>query len=255
MLEELTGQARQDGLRPLAAGVALPGIVDERAGRIVFSSNVGWRDLPLGERLTDHAGIPVSVTHDVRAGGLAESVLGAGRGVRDQLFLPIGTGIAGAMILDGRPYAAGGFAGEIGHLQIDPAGPACGCGGRGCLEMYASASAISRRYGERRPAGEGVSAAQVAERAAAGEPLATEIWQEAVAALATALHAYVTICAPELIVVGGGLAESGETLLDPLRKALSARLTFHRRPTVVRAALGDRAGLLGAGLVAWGAIG
>lgn len=191
-----------------------PAIVDEAAGRVIFSSNLGWRELALGKRLNEHTGLPVSVAHDVRAGGHAESIAGAGRGVRDQLFLPIGTGIAGAMILDGRPYAAGGFAGKIGHLQLDPAGPRCGCGGLGCLKAYASASAISRRYGERCGTDEGVSAVRVAQRAAVGEPLATQIWQAAVAAL----HAYVTICAPELIVVGGGLGESGEMLLGPFER-------------------------------------
>ena len=90
----------------------------------------------------------------------------------------------------------------------------------------------------------------MADRAAAGEPLAAEIWQEAIDALATALHAYATICAPRLIVVGGGLAECGDVLLAPLRTTLYDRLTFQRRPEIVKAGLGDRAGLLGAGLLA-----
>lgn len=254
-LDELTGEARRGGLTPVAVSIVLPGIVDEAAGRVVYSANVGFRDLPLGELLAKRADLPTAVGHDVRAGGLAESVLGAGKGERDQLFLPIGTGIAGAMILDGRPYAADGYAGEIGHMQVDPAGPRCPCGARGCLELYAAASWIGRRYAERRVNESGVSAAEVAARAAAGEPLALEIWRRAVDALATALHAYVTICAPRLIVVGGGLAESGEVLLAPLREALDARITFQRRPEIVRAALGDRAGLLGAALLAWRAAG
>jgi glucokinase len=251
VLDELAGEARGKDLTPVAAGVVLPGIVDEAAGRVVFSANVGWRDLPLAERLAGRTGLPAAVGHDVRAGGLAESVLGAGRDEPDLLFLPIGTGIAGAMIMDGRPYGGGGYAGEIGHTRVDPDGPPCPCGGAGCLELYAAASSIGRRYGELHAGGERVSAAQVAERVAAGEPQAARIWQDAVDALATALHTYVTICAPRLIVVGGGLSESGELLLAPLREALTARLTFQRAPRIVRAALGDRAGLLGAALLAW----
>ncbi|SEF85009.1 glucokinase [Thermomonospora echinospora] len=251
VLDELAGQARDQGLTPVAAGVVLPGIVDEAAGRVVFSANIGWRDLPLAGQLAERTGLPAAVGHDVRAGGLAESVLGAGRDQRDLLFLPIGTGIAGAMIMDGRPYAGGGYAGEIGHTRVDPDGPPCPCGGAGCLESYAAASSIGRRYSELHGGGERVSAAEVAERVAAGEPQAVAIWQDAVEALATALHTYVTICAPRLVVVGGGLSESGELLLAPLREALAARLTFQRVPRIVRAALGDRAGLLGAALLAW----
>jgi glucokinase len=254
LMDELAAGARQGGLDPVAAGIAMPGIIDEQAGRVVFSANVGWRDFPLGDHLAERTDLPAAIGHDVRAGGLAEAVLGAGRGESDQLFLPIGTGIAGAMIMDGRPYSGGGYAGEIGHMRIDPLGPACGCGARGCLETVAAASAIAARYAARQKRGDGdgvTSAETVAERAAAGEPLAMEIWREAVDGLATALLAYVSICAPRLIVIGGGLAECGEVLLAPLRAEVSARLTFQRPPRIVRAGLGDRAGLLGAGLLAW----
>lgn len=249
-LDRTAALARGKGLEPVAAGVVTPGIVDEAAGRVVYAANVGWRDLPLAERLAGRTGLPVAVGHDVRAGGLAESVLGAGRGEPDLLFLPIGTGIAGAMIMDGRPYAGGGYAGEIGHMQLDPGGPVCGCGGRGCLEVYAAASWIGRHYTERSAAAQPVTAAEVSARAAAGDPLAAQVWQQAVDALARALQAYTTVCAPRLVVIGGGLAESGDLLLAPLREALASRLTFQRPPRIVKAALGDRAGLLGAALLA-----
>jgi glucokinase len=250
VLAEMAEGARRDGLAPVAAGVVLPGVVDESSGRVVFAANLGWRDLPLAERLAKRVDLPVAVGHDVRAGGLAESVLGAGRGESDLLFLPIGTGIAGALILDGRPYGADGYAGEIGHMQVEPNGPVCPCGGRGCLELYAAASWIGRDYTDRSGGDRQITAAEVAARVATDEPLAIQVWQRAVDALATALQAYVSICAPRLIVVGGGLAESGDLLLAPLREALNARLPFQRPPRIVRAALGDRAGLLGAALLA-----
>jgi glucokinase len=255
VIRDLAAQARAEGLIPVGAGVALPAIVDETTGTVVFSANIGWRDFPLRDHLAHHAGLPCLVGHDVRAGGLAEAVLGAGQGERDLLFLAIGTGISGAMVLDGRAYAGGGYAGEIGHMQIDPYGERCGCGGRGCLETIASASAIARHYTRRRVNDGPLTAADVARRAAAGEPLAKGVWQGAVDALATALYAYSAICAPTVVVLGGGLAEAGDTLLDPLRTTLYDRLTFQRRPQIVRAGLGDRAGLLGAGLLGWRSVG
>jgi glucokinase len=230
---------------PAAVGLVVPGIVDDAAGVAVWSANFGWRDLPLRALLEERTGLPVAFGHDVRAGGLAEGALGAGRGVRDFLFLALGTGIAGAAVLDGRPYAGGGYAGEIGHVVVDPGGRECGCGARGCLETLASARAIAERYGG------DATAADVAARCAAGEARARAVWQEAIDALADALAMYVSLLAPELIVVGGGLSAAGDQLLHPLDAALDARLTFHRRPRLRRAALGDQAGRLGAALLAW----
>jgi glucokinase len=211
----------------------------------VFSANFGWRELPLRRLLEERTGLPVAFGHDVRAGGLGEGALGAARGVRDFLFLALGTGIAGAAVLDGRPYAGGGYAGEVGHVVVEPGGRRCGCGARGCLETVASARAIAERYGDE------ATAAQVAARCAGGEARACAVWSGAVAALADALAMYVSVLAPELIVVGGGLSEAGDQLLRPLDAALGERLTFHRRPRLRRAALGDQAGRLGAALLAW----
>ncbi|GAB3675336.1 ROK family protein [Actinocorallia lasiicapitis] len=247
VVQGLTDQARERGLRPSGAGVVIPGIIDEVNGVVRNAANIGWRDFPLRGHLSQHVDLPVAIGHDVRAGGLAESVLGAGQGERDMLFLPLGTGIAAAMIMDGRPFSGGGYGGEIGHMQIDPNGHVCGCGARGCLETISSASAVSRRYSER--AGVQVSAAEVARRVQIREPLALEIWKDCTDSLATALLAYMSICSPAQIVIGGGLAESGETLIAPVRAEVERRMTFHRPVRIVRAALGDRAGLLGAALL------
>lgn len=247
VVRQLVEGARERGLRPSGAGVVIPGIIDEDTGTVRASANIGWRDFPLRRHLVERTELPVAIGHDVRAGGLAESVLGAGRGERDLLFLALGTGIAGAMIMDGRPFSGGGYGGEIGHMPLEPGGHPCGCGSRGCLETVASASAVGRRYSER--SGGQASARDVAERVEAGEPLALQVWQEAVDALTTALLTYMTICAPTRIVIGGGLAQSGETLLGPLRAAVAERATYHRPARIVRAELGDRAGLLGAALL------
>ncbi|WP_408648935.1 ROK family protein [Streptomyces poriticola] len=236
----------------VAAGVAVPGIVDEAAGTAVYAANLGWRDVPLrdllGERL---GGIPVALGHDVRSGGLAEGRLGAGRGADRFLFVPLGTGIAGAIGIDGRVEAgAHGFAGEIGHVVVRPGGAACPCGQHGCLERFASAAAVSQAWAE--ACGDpGADAADCAEAVESGDPDAERVWSQAVEALADGLVTAVTLLDPRTLIIGGGLAEAGETLFTPLRDAVRRRVTFQKLPEIVPAALGDTAGCLGAGLLAW----
>jgi glucokinase len=247
--EGLAGKARADGLTPVACGVAVPGVVDEARGVAVWSANVGFRDVPLRDLARERLGLPTALGHDVRAGGLAEARLGAGRDAGHVLFVAIGTGIAAAHVVDGSAaVGAHGAAGEIGHILVRPDGPRCGCGRPGCLEAVASASAISRRYAEL--SGTPATAAEVADRAAAGEPLADRVWREAVEALADGLATGQALFDVATIVIGGGLAQAGPRLFDPLGVALRERLTFHREPRLVGAALGDEAGCLGAALLA-----
>jgi glucokinase len=239
-------------VRLAACGVVVPGLVDERRGVGVWSANLGWRDLPVGDAVTTRLQVPTAVGHDVRAGLLAESRLGAARGARHALFLPVGTGIAGALMLEGVLVSADGWAGELGHMVIDPAGLPCACGAVGCLETIGSAAAVERAFAAQ--AGERRTAEQVAALVATGDPVATPVWQGAVSALGAAIAATVTLTGVDLVLVGGGLAESGERLLAPLRADIDARLTFQRRPRVQKAALGDRAGCLGAACLAWDAL-
>ncbi|MEU8421627.1 ROK family protein [Micromonospora sp. NPDC048835] len=254
----LADKARADGLTPIAVGIAVPGVVDEARGVAVWSANVGFRDVPLRDLSVTRLGLPTALGHDVRVGGLAEARLGAGRGTGHVLFVAIGTGIAAAHVVDGAAaVGAHGAAGEIGHILVRPDGPRCGCGRPGCLEAIASAAAIGRRYAELAggAADAAVTAAEVAERAAAGEPLASQVWQEAVEALADGLASGQALFDVATIVLGGGLAQAGDRLLTPLRAALHERLTFHREPQLVAAALGDEAGCLGAALLALDAVG
>src|SRR4051794_16870401 len=212
--------------RLVGCGVVVPGLVDELRGVGVYSVNLGWRDLPIRDLVMSVLGVPTVVGHDVRAGLLAETRLGAARGARHALFLPIGTGIAGALLLDGAVITADGRAGELGHLVIDPTGPACGCGATGCLEVIASAAAVAGEYAAR--AGGTASAEEVAVRASTGDPDAAAVWARAVAALAQAIVATVTITGVDPVLIGGGLAESGAALLDPLRADVASRLTLQR---------------------------
>jgi glucokinase len=246
----LAERARADALTPIAAGVAVPGVVDEERGIAVWSANVGFRDVPLRDLVSDRLGVPAALGHDVRVGGMAEARLGAGHGEAHVLFMAIGTGIAAAHVVDGKAFAgAHGAAGEVGHVVVRPGGPPCGCGMRGCLESIASASAIGRRYAELSGVAE-ATAFDVAARSAAGEPLAVTVWREAVEALAAGLAAAVVMLDPELIVVGGGLAGAGPALFDPLGSELRRRLPFLAAPPVVAAALGPDAGWRGAALLA-----
>ena len=235
-----------------AAGVAVPGIVDAERGIAAYSANLGWRDVPLRDLLAARlGGVPVALGHDVRTGGLAEGRIGAGKGADRFLFVPLGTGIAGAIGIDGRVEAgAHGFAGEIGHIVVRPGGTPCPCGQTGCLERYASAAAVTEAWATVSGTPE-ADAADCAKAVTSGDPRAEKVWQEAVDALADGLVTALTLLDPRTIIIGGGLAEAGEVLFTPLREAVRSRITFQKLPTIVPAALGDTAGCLGAGLLAW----
>ncbi|WP_018351886.1 ROK family protein [Longispora albida] len=241
----LVETARAKDLTPEAVGVVVPGVVNETDGIAVYSSNIGWHDAPLRTLIEERTGLTAALGHDVRAGALAEARIGAGREYDNVLFIPIGTGIASGLAVRGTVRSgAHGAAGEIGHLVIRPGGPLCGCGQHGCLEALASASSVARRYGENK------TAAEVAALAQAGDQKAIGVWQDTVDALADGLLAGIVLLDPEIIVIGGGLAEAGDLLLAPLAVALDAKRTFHARPHLVRAALGDEAGCIGAALLA-----
>lgn len=235
-----------------AAGVAVPGIVDAERGIAAYAANLGWRDVPLRALLTERlGGVPVALGHDVRTGGLAEGRIGAGQGADRFFFVPLGTGIAGAIGIAGRVEAgAHGFAGEIGHIVVRPGGTPCPCGQHGCLERYASAAAVSEAWAAACGDPE-ADAADCAKAVRSGDPRAVQVWQTAVDTLADGLVTALTLLDPRTLIIGGGLAEAGETLFTPLRDAVQRRITFQKLPTIVPAALGDTAGCLGAGLLAW----
>jgi glucokinase len=228
-----------------AVGIAVPGIVDDERGVAVWSENIGWRDVPFRDLIEKRTGLRVAVGHDVRAGGTAELRLGAARGARNSLVMPIGTGIAAAMVIDGHLCVGNGYAGEIGHMAVGSDEP-CVCGGTGCLEAVASGPAIARRYARR--TGRETTAGAVAALVAEGDPDAEAVWAETIGWLGTALAAATALLAPEVIVIGGGLSRAGDLLLAPLIEDLDRRLTFHRRPRLTTAEFGDEAGCVGAGL-------
>jgi glucokinase len=243
------------GDRVEAVGVVVPGTVDAAAGVVGFSANLGWRELPLAEVLAADTGVPVRLDHDVRAAGLAERTVGCTAGVDDYLLTVIGTGISGEVRVAGRTVlGAGAAAGELGHAPVWPDGEPCPCGQRGCLERYASAAAISRRYAERRRPAVFESARAISGRCD-HDPVARRTWTEAVEALAIAFASYTMVLDPRMIVIAGGLSGAGEALLAPLRVALAERVVWREPPAVRVSPLGARGGLIGAALTAWDATG
>lgn len=244
------------GLAPTTpVGVAVPGVIDEAAGTVELAINLGWEQVPIRELLRAALPGPVRVGHDVRAGALAEASWGAGRvlaaspdGVpADLVFVPLGTGVAAAVVHEGH-LLGDRYAGEIGQLRVLE--PVTGRHMR--LEEVASASAIGRRYAEAAgiAAGAGPDAREVVARARSGERTAEEVLAGALDTLAQALATIVSGIGPLPIVIGGGLAEGGETVLAPLRGAIAPRLGAIPAPPVVPARLGMWAGCLGAGLLA-----
>jgi glucokinase len=235
-------------VHPQAAGLLVPGQVDEDKGVGVFSQNLGWRDYPFRDRAEATLGLPVSFSHDVRGAGVAEYRLGSAAPFRDVVVMAIGTGIASAIFIQGVLYTGHGLAGESGHSKVAE-GPLCGCGGLGCLEAVASSGAIARRYTQL--TGRAVCGAKdVLERASRGDPGAQQIWEAALDGLALNLAHTVALLAPEAIVIGGGLSLAGAALFEPLERRLDAILTFQRRPRLLPASIGANAGVVGAAICA-----
>lgn len=232
---------------PSAVGLAVPGIIDEAAGVARYAAAFGWRDAPIRDLVARATGLPVALGHDVRAAGRAEWAYGAAAGTGDALVVTLGTGIGAAVVVDGRMLVADGYAGQLGHLVVDPRGPDCRCGQRGCLSTQASADAVARRYAER--TGREAGASEVARLVGCGDADAVAVWDEAIDALVRGLIVAVTTYGSEIVVLGGGLVLAGDQLIVPVRDRLDERLTFQRHPEVRTAALGDEAGCVGAGIL------
>ena len=211
-------------------GVVAPGPVDWHTGHVTNPPNLpGWNDVPLGPILSQGLGVRVVLENDANAAALGEFVAGAGRGAAALIYVTISTGIGGGIVLGGELYrGVSGAAGEVGHTVVEPDGPLCGCGNRGCLEAIASGTAIAREGRQaleqgaapilRRLAAESsepVSTALVARAAAEGDEDARRILRAAARALGIGLGNLVNLLNPDVIVIGGGAAQIGAALLDP----------------------------------------
>jgi glucokinase len=231
---------------PAAVGLALPGHFDAAAGTGSLLPNLqgDWAGRPIAGPVGAALGLPVTLVNDVRALTLAELRLGAGRGARDLVCIALGTGVGGGVVIGGRLHLGLGHAGELGHTTVDPDGPLCGCGNRGCLDRMASAESIAAAAGC-------ASVAEAAEAARSGDPVARAAFERAGEYVGRVLAGAVVLLWPERVVVGGGVAHAGELLLEPLRAELRRRACVAPEIPVVPAELGPHAGAVGAAL--WGA--
>jgi glucokinase len=248
-----------------AVGIGAAGFVDATRSTVVFSPHLAWRDEPLREAVMGRVRLPVVVDNDANAAALAETRFGAGAGERLVLCVTLGTGIGGAVVIDGRVFrGAHGMAGEFGHIQVVPDGHRCECGNRGCWEQYASGNALVRdarelvRVGS--PMAEGLRALVggdadaltgplVSQAARDGDPLACELIADIGEWLGVGLAGLAAAFDPTCIIVGGGVSEAGDLLLDPTRRAFSRTLVGrgHRaEPPIRGAVLGPDAGFIGA---------
>lgn len=230
-------------------GVGVPGVFDEVNSVSRWAGNLGWKDLAIGDLLREELNVPIAFDHDVRAGALAELRAGAAKGEKNAAFIAIGTGISAGLIIDGVIRSAGGYAGEIGHLNVGHSYQ-CVCGKLGCLEAISSASAISTAYAKH-SGHNGVSAEKVVSLAADGDPIASRIWNEALTSLASVCEILITILAPDVIVFGGGLSNAGAALADPISNSLSQLLTFQHKPELKIAHFGSQAGMIGCAIMAF----
>ncbi|MCR2811420.1 ROK family glucokinase [Microbacterium sp. zg.Y1090] len=245
-----------------AVGVAAAGFIDRTRSVVLHAPNIAWRNEPLRENLEKRIGRPVVIENDANAAGWGEFRFGAGRGVDEMVMLTLGTGVGGAIVTRGElAYGGHGIAAELGHTRFIREGRLCGCGQHGCLEQYASGRALQREANDIADAG-GIGAALAEVRAEKGEiagaaisrliladdPGAVEALHRVATALGEACGGIQAALDPELFVIGGGVAQLGETLLEPVRAAYETSLPgFGERPIAafVIAQLGNDAGLIG----------
>jgi glucokinase len=233
-------------------GIGCAGPIDTVAGTVSPINIVAWRDFPLVERVRELVGAPVVLAGDAVCVALGEHWVGAGRGSKAMLGMVVSTGIGGGLVLDGRPFdGLTGNAGHVGHVVVEPDGEPCTCGGRGCAETVASGPSMVRWARAR--GWVGADARALAEAARGGDSVAREAFQRSGRAVGLAIVATAAVCDLDLAVVGGGVAQTGDLLFEPVRAALAthARLSYLRGLRVEPAQLGTTAGLYGAGSLAY----
>lgn len=230
-----------------AIGVGTPGPADA-TGRIarVAINLAGWQDVPLADWLEAKTGLPTMIANDANCAGLGEAWLGAGRWYDNLILLTLGTGVGGAIILNGQLFVGHhGTAGELGLITLNPEGPECNSGNRGSLEQYVSVQAIRRRTG--------MEPAELGALALAGEAQALEFWQSYGRDLGAGLASLIYVLTPEAIVIGGGVSASADFFLPAVQAELERRVLPSSRSglQLLKAELGNQAGIVGAAKLAW----
>lgn len=252
-----------------AVGVACAGYIDRAGTTVLFSPNLAWRDEPLKERIAKHVDLPIFIENDANAAAYGEFVHGAGQSLRDMVMITVGTGVGGGIVSRGRLLrGAFGIGGEIGHMVVVPGGRLCGCGNRGCLETYGSGTALTREARELVRSGAQFSArlsalcagdadqltgAMVTSAALEGDTASIDLLAQIGNCVGEAAASMASLLDPEGFVIGGGVADAGDLLIEPMRAAFGRSLTGRGyRPVAdfIQAQLGNDAGVIGAAALA-----
>lgn len=254
-VQEVYAQAKVTGTIK-AVGVCAAGFFDWKKRVLIQSPNIpGWVNVPLEECLSHLLAVPVMVENDANAAAFGEARLGAGKGCHDVIYVTVSTGVGAGLVLNNRVYrGSGGFAGEIGHMVVKPNGPVCGCGRFGCLETMASGTAIARMASEAVERGattllaqtETISAEHVFKAARQGDKVAQQVLEEAIHYLGIGLVNMINLLNPEIVVIGGGVAEAGDDLFLPLRRIITKHaISAAANVLLKKATLGIEAGVIG----------
>ena len=246
-------------------GIGIPGIADNVTGRVVFCTNLGWHDIPLRDELNKYLQLPVVIDNDATVAGFAESVCGVSRGLHSSVFLTLGTGVGGGIVIDGKPWTgAHGVASEIGHLTMEVDGIPCTCGKSGCVERYCSATALIRMAGEvclmhpdcaiMQQAGgdpKKITGRIVMDLAKEGDEFALRIFHRYTKYLAIAINTIISFLDPEMVVLGGGISHTGKFLIDGIVDKIPRYLMYKSMPfpPIALASLGNDAGIIGAAML------
>ena len=252
-----------DELESIGAGV--PGVANQATGVIPFCTNLGWHDVPFRTEFQKHINKPIYIDNDATVAGLAESVAGVSAGTSSSVFITLGTGVGGGIVINGKVWSgAHGVGSEIGHMTLELDGEPCTCGNRGCLERYCSATAIIRMARELlathpdseimalcggKP--ERINAKMVFAAARNGDAIGQKVFRRYVCYLAQAINSITAILDPEVIVLGGGVSKAGDFLLDAVREETPKYALFKSLPLprIELARLGSDAGIIGAAML------
>lgn len=262
-IEELIEDTKTTIEQIQSIGIGVPGLVEAGSGRVIYVTNLFWRDVPLGERLKEHFKRPVYVDNDATVAALAEKIAGSTMGIQNAVTITLGTGVGGGMIVNNQVYRGQhGWGSEIGHMVVGENFYNCNCGQEGCLETFVSATAIIKYARKRIEEGfvdtlilekaggdlEKIQAKTVFDAARQGDPLGLEVFQRFIKYLSLGIVNLYNILDPERIVIGGGISKAGDFILAPLREEVQKR-TFSKEVAygdIVIAELGNEAGIIGA---------
>jgi glucokinase len=274
LLELVTGgvdSCRAGDLEVEAVGIGAAGFILRKQGLLMESPNISWEKVPLRSIVSERVGVPVFLDNDANAAAAGERFAGVARGVDNFIYMTLGTGIGGGICIGGKVYRGQrGTAAEIGHMSLDPNGPECACGRRGCLETLASGTALEREavrlarenpgsllHGSSASEPERVTGEMVSAAAGKGDHAALGAFATVAYYLGLGIVNLVHLLDPEMVVIGGGVSRSGHLLLDEVRRVVAEKgiPSLVRDVSIVLSTLGNDAGVIGAAATAWEGIG